>query len=271
MRMNISILLCILLILVPLQANAQEEPSGRLFLIDGQVLSVEIISLNDRTVKYKTAQNRKNELYKIPLASIYILIGPSGEILIRNSEHKKEFLGNYTGELSKLERYVLDESLISYKPLKSNSKWLIELTSGKTYDDAIIQELYENILMFKSSLTSHNIEISDINKIYIERYKEGGNSFLKGMKRGSILGLGLGVATALLALNSECPDGCLGAGIFMIIFPLTFAIIGALGGGILSSGFGNTSNIDTYPLGEMTVIEKNIMIYNLLVVQDRQE
>lgn len=265
MRMNISILLCILLTLVPLQANAQEEPSGRLFLINGQVLSVEIISLNDRTVIYKTAQNRKNELNKIPLTSIYILIGPSGEILIRNFEHKKEFLGNYTGELSKLERYVLEESLFSYIPLKSNSKWLIELTSGKTYDDGIIQELYENILMFKSSLTSHNIEISDINKIYIEKYKEGGNSFLKGMKRGGKLGLGLGVATALLGMSNGEPS------ILIIIVPIPFTIIGALGGGILSLGSGNTSNIDTYLLGEMTLIEKNIMIYNLLVVQDRQE
>ena len=195
MRMSISISLSILLVIMPLKANAQEEPSAHLFLINGQILNGEIISISDRTVLFKTAQHRKSEFSKFPFEDIQKLVSHEGRIILTD--------GNY--QLSYLEENSLNS--------RANEAWTMITGVNKVQTGVIPVIVKTDSLIYYEGRTRRAMHLQQIREISVIRGASVGGSAAKGALIGALSGaLSLGYLQYTLCGTAEegiCPVGAI--------------------------------------------------------------
>ena len=216
MRMSISISLSILLVIMPLKTNAQEEPSAHLFLINGQILNGEIISINDRTVLFKTAQHRKGEFNKIPFENIQKLFSAKGKIILSD------------GKI--VMTYIENSSLIS----RANEAWTIFPINGTNQFGVIpVVVKTDSLIYYDWNRVRKAMNIEFIREVSMIKGVSVGGSVAKGALIGA---LGGAVSLGYLVGN-ECGDaeGICPVGLFMLLGLIGGLVVGLTIGTIIGS------------------------------------
>lgn len=194
MRMSISISLSILLVIMPLKANAQEEPSAHLFLINGQILNGEIISISDRTVLFKTAQHRKSEFSKFPFEDIQKLVSHEGRIILTDGKF--------------VLTYIENSPLIS----RANEAWTIFPINGTNQFGVIPVGVRADSLIYYEGRTRRAMHLQQIREISMIRGASVGGSAAKGALIGALSGAFLGYKASAVCGTAEegiCPVGAI--------------------------------------------------------------
>ena len=214
MRMSISISLSILLVIMPLKTNAQEEPSAHLFLINGQILNGEIISISDRTVLFKTAQHRKSEFSKFPFEDIQKLFSAKGQIILSD------------GKI--VLTYIENSLLIS----RANEAWTIFPINGTNQFGVIPVGVRADSLIYYEGRTRRAMHLQQIREISVIRGASVGGSAAKGALIGALSGaLSLGYLA-----NQACGDaGFCPVGVVMLVGLIGGLVVGLTIGTIIGS------------------------------------
>ncbi|MCH7818201.1 MAG: hypothetical protein IIB40_01455 [Candidatus Marinimicrobia bacterium] len=200
---------------MPLKANAQEEPSAHLFLINGQILNGEIISISDRTVLFKTAQHRKSEFSKIPFEDIQKLFSAKGQIILSD------------GKI--VLTYIENSSLIS----RANEAWTIFPINGTNQFGVIPVVVKTDSLIYYEGRTRRAMHLQQIREISMIRGASVGGSAAKGALIGALSGaLSLGYLA-----DQECGDaeGICPVGAIMLVGLIGGLVVGLTIGTIIGS------------------------------------
>ena len=215
MKMTVSISLSILLVIIPLQSNAQEEPSAHLFLINGQILNGEIISISDRTVLFKTAQHRKSEFSKFPFEDIQKLVSHEGRIILTDGKF--------------VLTYIENSPLIS----RANEAWTIFPINGTNQFGVIPMVVKTDSLIYYEGRTRRAMHLQQIREVSMIRGASVGGSVAKGALIGALSGaLSLGYL-----VGNECGDaeGICPVGLFMLLGLIGGLVVGLTIGTIIGS------------------------------------
>ena len=203
------------MVIMPLKANAQEEPLAHLFLINGQILNGEIISISDRTVLFKTAQHRKGEFNKIPFEDIKKLFSAKGQIILSD------------GKI--VLTYIENSSLIS----RANEAWTIFPINGTNQFGVIPVVVKTDSLIYYEGRTRRAMHLQQIREISMIRGASVGGSAAKGALIGALSGaLSLGYLA-----DQECGDaeGICPVGAIMLVGLIGGLVVGLTIGTIIGS------------------------------------
>ena len=239
MRMSISISLSILLVIMPLKANAQEEPSAHLFLINGQILNGEIISISDRTVLFKTAQHRKSEFSKFPFEDIQKLVSHEGRIILTDGKF--------------VLTYIENSSLIS----RANEAWTMITGDNKVQTGVIPVIVKTDSLIYYEGRTRRAMHLQQIREISVIRGASVGGSAAKGALIGALSGaLSLGYLQYTLCgvVEEDCPEGAI----------MLVGLVGLIGGLVVGLTIGTI-------IGSFKGRDRIINLRNLTLPQKKEK
>ena len=219
MKMTVSISLSILLVIIPLQSNAQMQTSARLFLTNGQILEGKIISLEDRIVSFKIAKNRQGKFNKIPFEQVLKLVSHEGRIILTD--------GNY--QLSYLEENSLNS--------RAGEEWTMITGDNKVQTGVIPVIVKTDSLIYYEGRTRRAMHLQQIREISVIRGASVGGSAAKGALIGALSGaLSLGYLA-----DQECGDaeGICPVGAIMLVGLIGGLVVGLTIGTISGSSKGD--------------------------------
>ena len=214
MKMTVSISLSILLVIIPLQSNAQMQTSARLFLTNGQILEGKIISLEDRIVSFKIAKNRQGKFNKIPFEDIQKLVSHEGRIILTDGKF--------------VLTYIENSSLIS----RANEAWTMITGDNKVQTGVIPVIVKTDSLIYYEGRTRRAMHLQQIREISVIRGASVGGSAAKGALIGALSGaLSLGYLA-----NQACGDaGFCPVGVVMLVGLIGGLVVGLTIGTIIGS------------------------------------
>ena len=215
MKMTVSISLSILLVIIPLQSNAQMQTSARLFLTNGQILEGKIISLEDRIVSFKIAKNRQGKFNKIPFEQVLKLVSHEGRIILTDGKF--------------VLTYIENSSLIS----RANEAWTMITGDNKVQTGVIPVIVKTDSLIYYEGRTRRAMHLQQIREISVIRGASVGGSAAKGALIGALSGaLSLGYLA-----DQECGDaeGICPVGAIMLVGLIGGLVVGLTIGTIIGS------------------------------------
>ena len=216
MKMTVSISLSILLVIIPLQSNAQMQTSARLFLTNGQILEGKIISLEDRIVSFKIAKNRQGKFNKIPFEQVLKLVSHEGRIILTDCKF--------------VLTYIENSSLIS----RANEAWTIFPINGTNQFGVIPMVVKTDSLIYYEGRTRRAMHLQQIREISVIRGASVGGSAAKGALIGALSGaLSLGYLA-----NQACGDAVfcpVAVGVVMLVGLIGGLVVGLTIGTIIGS------------------------------------
>ena len=219
MKMTVSISLSILLVIIPLQSNAQMQTSARLFLTNGQILEGKIISLEDRIVSFKIAKNRQGKFNKIPFEQVLKLVSHEGRIILTDGKF--------------VLTYIENSSLIS----RANEAWTIFPINGTNQFGVIpVGVRTDSLIYYDWDRVRKAMNIEFIREVSQIKSASVGGSAAKGALIGALSGaLSLGYLA-----DQECGDaeGICPVGAIMLVGLIGGLVVGLTIGLIIGSSKG---------------------------------
>lgn len=260
----VSISLSILLVIIPLQSNAQQNQNYKLYLRNGVVIEGSLVGMDKEMVQIRKKGVTDNRINSIPVHAIFVFISPTGELLIQNLENRQEFIQKYMGDPSGLEDYLSSEDEVStstliYYPQNTNNVWTIKLINGDEYSNMIITELNKETLNIILN-GEFGIHLRQIEEIYLSGNSNSGDWSLKGGILGGLISgiLGFAVTSSSGQENNES------LGTLITVF----MILSIYKGGKIAEGIPSSKNSSIINLKGKTITEKNRIIYNILLAED---
>ena len=218
----VSISLSILLVIIPLQSNAQEQPSARLFLIDGQVLQIEIVLIQEREVLYRKSNNRDGVLNVVPFEQVRKLVSTKGQIILNDGIFSLTYI---------------ETSLNS----RANEVWTIFKLNGSSVMGVIpVGVRTDSLIYYDMDRVRKAMNIEFIREV----------SRIKSASVGKSVAVGALIGTAAFGFLGEqkCKDveGICPVGLFMIFGLVVGSTIGLIKG--LLNGKNRTINLSKLTL-----------------------